>query len=72
VIQYGHITIQRDGRVWLTAERTLLGTVGREKREWRSKCDRCSPWWSPIERTRRTAAIDLIDHWNEHREQETR
>ena len=76
MIRYVQLLIQRDGRVWLMPERTLLGTVARERRgktpkaEWRSKCDRCRPWWSAIARTRREALHCLIDHWNEHQTNE--
>lgn len=66
-----NVLIQRDGRMWLMPERILLGEVHRERRGrtpnagWQAKCERCSPWWTPIRKTRRDAVLDLIDHWNE-------
>lgn len=69
MIRYAQLLIQRDGRVWLMPERTLLGTVTRERLRnrdgWRGKCAPCRPWVTAFARTRRDAVHDLIEHWNE-------
>lgn len=80
-VKFAQLLIQRDGRVWfmpqredsdtLSPARTLMGTVAHEtrgrtpNRGWRFKCADCTSFYGAIQRTRRDAVLDLIDHWNE-------